>query len=383
MNQKRSLTQNGINTQNFIFILISLAMVVVSIYLTTHFYDTLYPTRLGGSSSICNISNFFNCDAATYSKISNIAGIPISFFGILVGLLFLVSALMPSEALERTSSAVAKYNFIGCVILFIFSLAVLGNLCPMCTLYYVLSGAAFFLFHKYGERTWAPDGKTSAIWGVILVIGSFFFFQTTAGKEDTRNKINQNIVEQYRKLPTIGEADVESPFKIHMSTPKFNDAPIRLTVFSDFECPFCKVVADQMPELLRRYKDKMNIQYMFYPLDAKCNSNVKGNFHKHACEAAMIAACDDKKFAEVHDEIFANQAKFPDGVLQDIAKKHDLKGCGENPEILAKVVTAINQGTKFNLKSTPTIILNGKKIEGTIPSAQFFAIFEDILNGQK
>jgi protein-disulfide isomerase len=40
----------------------------------------------------------------------------------------------------------------------------------------------------------------------------------------------------------------------------------------------------------------------------------------------------------------------------------------------------VNAATQFNIKSTPTIILNGKKIEGTIPNGQFFAIFDDILS---
>jgi protein-disulfide isomerase len=43
----------------------------------------------------------------------------------------------------------------------------------------------------------------------------------------------------------------------------------------------------------------------------------------------------------------------------------------------------VNAATQFNIKSTPTIILNGKKIEGTIPNGQFFAIFDDILSSTK
>lgn len=382
MEQKKGLTTNGITGMNFLYILNAVAIMGVCIYLTTHFYDTLYPTKLGGASSLCNLSNFFNCDAATYSKLSNIAGIPISFFGLIVGLLFLFSALMPSESLEKTASAVAKYNFIGCVALFVFSLGALGSLCPFCTVYYILSGIAFFLLYKFGINSWVPDFKVAGIWGALLIAGSVFMFQTTASKEDTKNKINNSIVEQYRKLPSLGEPDIESAFKLHMATEKFADAPIRISVFSDFQCPFCKVVADQMPELARRYGKQVNIQYFFYPLDAKCNSNIKGRFHEHACDAAMLAACDEKKFLEVHDEIFANQEKLESGVLTDIAAKFDLKEC-LNDTNKNKVIEAINQGTKFNLKSTPTIIVNGKKIEGTIPSNQFFAIFEDILNGQK
>lgn len=380
MDQKKTLTLQGMTGKNFLFILNAAAMIGVCIYLTTHFYEVLYPTRLGGAASLCNISNLFNCDAATYSKLSNIAGIPISFFGIIVGLLFLFTSLMPSENLEKTASAVSKYNFIGCILLFIFSLGVLGSLCPFCMLYYVLSGIAAFLLWKHGTNSWVPDFKVAGLWGVLLLAGSFFMFQTTKGKEDVSSKLNASIVGQYRNLPDLGEPDVESPYKIHMATEKWMDAPIRITVFSDFQCPFCKVVADQIPQLIRQYKDKINVQYMFYPLDAKCNSNVKGRFHDSACDAAMIAACDTNKFVEVHDDIFANQDKLSSTTLADISNKYNLKGCLEREDLKNKVIEAINQGSKFNVKSTPTIIVNGKKIEGTIPNGQFFAIFEDILS---
>ena len=380
MEQKKGLTLNGMTGINFLFIMNAVAMIGVSIYLTTHYYDTLYPTSLNAAGSICNISNFFNCDAATYSKAASLMGVPTSFFGIIIGLMFLFSSLMPSEAMEKTASAFAKYNFIGCVILFIFSLVVLGSLCPFCTVYYVLSGIAFFLFWKFGINTWKPEIKPTAIWGGLLIVGAFFMYQNTASKEDTRSKLNTSIVGQFNTMSQLGDPAQESPYKIHMATPNFADAPIRITVFSDFECPFCKVVAEQMPELIRRYSKQINVQYFFYPLDNKCNSNVKGRFHENACDAAYLAACDEKKFLEVHDDIFANQDKLKSGILADLAKKHNLSGCIENEANKNKVVTAINAATQFNLKSTPTIIVNGRKIEGTIPNGQFFAIFDDILS---
>lgn len=381
MDQKKGLTLQGINGKNFLFIMTSAVMVGVSIYLTTHFYETRYPTTLGGASSLCDLSNFFNCDAATYSWLSNIAGVPISFFGIIVGLLFIFSALMPSPAMEKTASAVAKYNFLGCIALFVFSLGALGSLCPFCTLYYALSGICFFLFWKYGLNSWMPDVKVSAVWAVILLGGSFFMHQTTKDKEFKQSRLAASIVEQFRRLPNLGDPDQESPFKLHMATEKFADAPIRISVFSDFQCPFCKTVADQVPELIRRYSKQINVQYMFYPLDAKCNSNVKGRFHDVACDAAALAACDPAKFEKVHDEIFAQQDRLSGSVLKSIADSYGLQGCIENQENMDKVISAVNQGAKFNVKSTPTIIVNGRKIEGTIPSTQFFAIFEDILKG--
>jgi protein-disulfide isomerase/uncharacterized membrane protein len=383
MEQKKGLTLNGITGMNFLFILNATAMIGVCIYLTTHFYDTLYPTQLGGASSLCNLSDFFNCDAATYSKLASLGGIPTSFFGLIMGLMFLTAALMPSEAMEKTVNAFSKYNFIGCLLLFIFSIGALGSLCPFCTVYYLLSGIAFYLLSKGGLNTWKPELKVTALWGVLVLVGSFLMFKHTSGKEDLRSKLNTGVVEQYRKLVNMGDPTQESPFKIHMATTNFSEAPIRISIFSDFECPFCKVVAEQMPELIRRYPKQINIQYFFYPLDAKCNSNVKSRFHDHACDAAYMAACDEKKFAEIHDLIFANQEKFKSGVLPELAKKHGLEGCLGSEDVKNKVISTINAATQFNLKSTPTIIVNGKKIEGTIPSGQFFAIFEDILSGQK
>ncbi len=383
MEQRKSLTLNGLSGLNVLFILNAAAIIGVCIYLTTHFYSTLYPTQLNAGDSLCNLSSFFNCDAATYSKVSNLAGIPIAFFGIVIGIFFLITSLMPSESMEKTASALSKYNIIGCIALFFYSFLSLGSLCPFCTLYYILSGVAFFLLWKKGIDSWVPDLKVLAAFGSAILIGGFFMYTTTKDKEDVKGKLNVSVVDQFRKLPDLGNPDIESPFKIHMSTEKFADAPIRITVFSDFQCPFCKVVSNQMPDLIRRYGDKINIQYMFYPLDAKCNSNIKGRFHEYACDAAYLAACDVKKFHIVHDDIFANQEKLESGVLPELAKKHGLTGCFDNADLKNQVISAINQGTKFNLKSTPTLIVNGKKIEGTIPSNQFFAIFEDILNGQK
>lgn len=383
MEQKKGLTLNGMTGLNFLFIMNAVAMIGVSIYLTTHFYDTLYPTQLGGAGSLCNLSNFFNCDTATYSNAAQLMGVPTSFFGIIIGLYFLFSSLMPSEALEKTASALSKYNFIGCIILFFFSLFILGSLCPFCSVYYVLSGLACFLLWKYGINTWVPDLKVTGVWVGLFAVGAFLMHQHTADKETFRAKLNTSIVEQYRKLPLIGDPTQESPYKIHMATAAFKDAPLRISVFSDFECPFCKIVAEQMPELVRKYPNQINIQYFFYPLDAKCNSNVKSRFHEYACSAAYLAACDEKKFPEMHDEIFANQEKFKSNVINDLAKKHNMESCLTNEEVKNKVITAINAATQFSLKSTPTIIVNGKKIEGSIPSGQYFAIFEDILSSAK
>lgn len=376
--EKKGLTLSGITLPSIIFALLSVAMIGVSIYLTDHYYETIYPTTIGGAKSLCDVSSFFNCDAATYSSIAAFAGVPISFFGIMMGLYFLVAAFMPSEKNEQTASALAKYNFIGCVVLFIFSLAVLGSLCPFCTGYYVLSGIVAGLFWKFGSKSWVPDTKVAGLWVVAVLVGAVIFNQVTASKQEKQDNLAGQVVQQFNQLANYGDPEVESPFKLHMAKPNFAEAPVRVTIFSDFQCPFCQRVADQMHQLTRLYGNKLNVQYMFYPLDSSCNAKMKSQVHPYACRAAMLAACDASKFAKVHDEIFAAQESLSLETLQKIAKNNDLTACFEGQTTKDAVIASMNNAAKYNLTSTPTIIINGRKIEGSIPNPQFQAIFDSL-----
>lgn len=377
MNQ--GLTNSGITAPNALHVLISILMIGTGMYLTDHYYATIYPSTLGAGSSLCDISSFWNCDVATYSPMAAFAGVPISIFGVFTGVIFLLASIFPSEANERTASALSKINFIGCVVLFAYSLIALGTLCPMCSFYYVMSGCSVVLFWKKGINTWKPDPKIAAIWAVVILATSVGFNRYTASKRDKQENLSGQVVEQFNKLAQYGDPEVESPYKIHMATANFNEAPIRVTVFSDFQCPFCKHVADQIPQLIRRYGAHMNVQYMFYPLDSSCNASMKSQIHPYACRAAMLAACDTNKFVAVHDDIFLAQEGMTLEILEGIAKKHDLEKCFQEQSTKALVEASMNQAPKYSLKSTPTLIINGRKIEGSIPNPQFHAIFEELL----
>ncbi len=381
---KKGLTLQGLTGTHVLHILNAVAMVATGIYLTTHYYETLFPKGLGMSHSLCDVSSFWNCDVATHSPIAAIAGVPIAFFGLLHGLFLLGISLFPSEGQERTASLVTKLNAAGCLALMGYSLVALGGLCPVCTLYYALSFVAAFLFWKFGVPGVALDPKTTGIWVVVLLVGSVALNRYTAEKALTQSRMSASVVEQYRKLADYGDPTQPSPYKISSATADFAAAPIRISVFSDFQCPFCKLVAEQIPRLVRRYPGKVNVQYMFYPLDSSCNPSMKGAMHQFACRAAELAACDPAKFEVVHDAIFAVQEGLNLDKLSAIAEKHGLKECFENRSSRDAVIASMNEAAKYNLKSTPTIIINGKKIEGSIPNPQFEAIFDDLLaNGAK
>ncbi len=383
MGQKKNLTLDGMTLPHSIHILVTLISTGVCLYLTKYYFDSHYPTSLVGGASFCDLSSFWNCDAATYSPMSNFMGVPVAFFGLVVNLIYLMGSVFPSESMEKTSSFIAKFNIVGCIVLFIYSLVALGSLCPLCTLYYTLSGITFYLFFVHGIEAKLPDFKILAIWGGLFLLGSAGVYSYSQNKEEKQVAVNKQIINQFFELPNLGDPDIESPFKLLRASENFNDAPIRISIFSDFQCPFCKVLNEQFHKLERLYEGKMNINYYFFPLDSECNQEVKRQIHPLACKAAYLSACDPSKFKAIHDDIFSNQEKLSMEMLNQIEKANGLSGCLSKTENKQQVEQVISQSKKFNLRSTPTLIINGVKIEGSLKIKQYMALFDEIIKRGK
>ncbi|MGZ3807974.1 MAG: DsbA family protein, partial [Bacteriovorax sp.] len=125
---------------------------------------------------------------------------------------------------------------------------------------------------------------------------------------------------------------------------------------------------------------KIDIQYFYYPLDNSCNPSMERPLHRYACRAAYAASCmPAAEFAKVHDEIFHNQDNFEAGFLDQYIKSHKLEACVDDPKTKEKVIALIKAADPFNIRSTPSYLINGVKIEGVLPADQIYAIMDEIL----
>ncbi len=381
-NGNQRLTLNGLTTPNLIYLLISVGMIIVSGYLTNHFYEAHFPTGITGDS-FCSINEFWGCDKASLSPLGSFFHVPTAFFGIIIGVMGIFANIFPSEESEKTVKTLVIFNALGCAVLFIYSLVALGGLCPMCTVYYILSFIAAFIFIKKSDARFGLGLKTIIPFAVITIVPAIFMHNHFVSKKKSQESLNGQYIEQFFKLSIPGDPASESPYKLVMSTEKFSDAPLRLSLYSDFECPFCKNVAANVDELIKKYKGNINVQYMFYPLDNSCNPKIKSSFHKFACRAAYLAACDKEKFPEVHDFIFENQSQLSYENIEQWREKFELSNCFENKNIQEDIQMTILSGDQYNLQSTPTIILNGRKLEGARGVSVMTAIMDEILKRSK
>ena len=376
--EKKSFYKDGPFNAHVILGAIAIAMIGVSIYLTNHYFGVKFPTSITDAAGMCNINSYFNCDTTTNSPASNIAGVPISLFGALIGTFLMAGFLFKDDEVEGTNHLILLVNGVGCLVLFLYSLIVLGGLCPMCTVYYVLSWAALFIFHKYSSHKFIGVRPIAAYF-IIALITSGVTWSSVNKKETEISQIASSLLGQYWNLPNLGKPAVDSEFRIASASEKFTDAPLQVTFFSDFQCPACKALSDNSHAIAAKYAGKINIQYMYYPLDHNCNPNVQRPMHTLACQAAYLATCLPAKFGKVHDDIFNNQASLTQKWLNDYAKKENVSECMQSPDTMKKVQEIIAGSKPFNISSTPTMLVNGVKIEGVLPLNQLYIILDDIL----
>ncbi len=380
---------------------IGLGMMAASIMTIRHFFLANYPTSIY-QGSFCDINAFFNCDSSAFSAISQIRGVPLGYFGLIVGALVALGSLFPSPEFERTNRSIALANTLGVIALFLFSVLYLRSLCLLCTGYYVFSIASFVLFAAEGRgaesgsrigRYLRPSLKHALTFLVLTVAGAFGMTIYHDAKREAQTGVAGTIVKQFYELPVVKPPSVISPYRPASSTERFEDAPIQVVEYADFLCPDCLYLEQQLSKLKEEFKGRINVAFQFFPLEAKCNDVVTKNLHPGACDLALIAARDPTRFTEIHDEIFANfkAAKTPEW-RAELARKYKVEDALNDQatkDLIRRIIETGREFEKtsekfpFGIRSTPTMIINNRMVIGTLPYAQLRAIFTSLAENGK
>ena len=374
-------------------------MIVASILTMQHYFLANFPENIF-EGSFCDISAFFNCDSSAFSVISQVMGIPLGFFGIILGVLIALGALFPSENFERTNSFIAFFNILGVIALFAYAVFFMESLCLLCTGYYFFSLLSFFLFWKFGIgqgkrvsfiRFFQPSLKMLVTFACITALGAYGMIQYHEAKKDAQAAVSLRIIKQFRALPEVSNPSIISPYWTVRATGYFEDAPIQVIEFSDFLCPDCLFLTQEFDKLKEEFAGKINIAFQFFPLEGRCNPvALEKDIHPGACELAFLAAYDPAQFVAIHDEIFANfnAARRPEW-RQELAMKYGVEQALSDPVTHDIVSSIANTGMEYErtsdeftygIRSTPTMIINGRMIIGTLPYEPMRAIFQDLVD---
>ncbi|MFH1679896.1 MAG: DsbA family protein [Candidatus Eisenbacteria bacterium] len=138
-------------------------------------------------------------------------------------------------------------------------------------------------------------------------------------------------------------------------------APVRVVLYADFGCPYCKATATALRALIK--KDPKQIAYSFknYPL--------KSNDRALPAALALLAAGKQGKFWEMHDLLFSNDDDLGDAYLESCAAKLGLdvarfRADQKEKSLIDRLRTEKMEGIQFGVTKTPGILVNGKLYRG-------------------
>jgi len=157
------------------------------------------------------------------------------------------------------------------------------------------------------------------------------------------------------------------------------DAKVTVVNYDDFECPFCsRMHATLFPGLFKEYGDRVLFIYKDYPLE---------EIHPWAVHAAVNANClgaqNGDAYWDYADYLHGNQQaisgeKGRDGQNAELdklatlqAQKHSLdvaklQACVKAQDEKA-VRASMHEGDTLGVDATPTVFVNGQKLDGAVP----------------
>jgi len=161
--------------------------------------------------------------------------------------------------------------------------------------------------------------------------------------------------------------------------------------YDDFECPFCSRMHQTLfPEILKEYGDRVIFFYKDYPL---------AEIHPWAIHAANDANClaglNADAYWDFADDLHANKrevdgAATPGARLDLIDRFALLQGQRHNADIVklqaciraqndSEVKASMKEAEDLGVSATPTLFINGQKIDGAVPISEIRAALDNAL----
>ena len=169
------------------------------------------------------------------------------------------------------------------------------------------------------------------------------------------------------------------------------NAKVTIVNFDDLQCPFCsRMHTTLMQEILPEYGDRVKIVYKDFPLPMHPWAQHSAN------DANCLAAENGTAYWEFADYVHANQKAISgsgqdpqkskaelDRIALDLGKKNGvdmnrLQACLKTqPDATLKASMA--EGESLGLNATPTMFINGQRLEGAVDAEDVKAILNQQL----
>lgn len=332
----------------------------------------LHAQAHAGIASFCAINETVNCDRVAMSPFSVALGLPVAVWGaIWYGL---AAALSAWGLLGRRPHAawpaglllvVGTVAVLASIVLAVISEVAIGAWCILCMASWIAAAALLVA----AARAVRPAGARAAVRADLAVLAGRAG-ATAAVVAIALAGIAVAAVAYPRYWTRPPPAPAKGGAPAAAARPP-GAGPVRIVVYTDYECPYCARAHAETRALLAGRPD-VRLVHRQFPLDADCNPAVKRTIHPGACMLARAGICAEAQghLPEMDDALFALQGRTLS--LPEVARDVGLdvprfQACLDSPETKGRLAEDIGAALQAGVRATPSYVVDGKLYTGEFP----------------
>lgn len=394
-------------------LLLSLVGILVSGWLlNTHIKFSTGQAGLTETCSMPGVGSSEGCANIAVSEYSDVFGIPLA--ALAMGFYFTLLLLI-FWAMRNYQSAyeplyvgffLSTLSIVVTVIMFSISRFKLNSFCLGCSLLWMVNLAIWPSFVKHLRLSWGTalaanlelirhkdlNLKKDRL-GYCFALGAICLLVFSVVGASAKGLQGTQTAQEATSLPTDYQSAAQTFLPVEAiggPSSKTNIAAgktpiLEIVEFADFQCPGCRAAAQYLKPFMRKHGDKVRVTFRNFPLDGSCNRHVPNGQHRLACASARSALCAGQqgKFWEMHDLIFDNQENLSVALLGELAGKAGLdsaklEACLKDSAMETQLQKDIEWGDLIQLQSTPTLVINGRKLSGARSPRDLEALLETL-----
>ena len=268
--------------------------------------------------------------------------------------------------------------------------------CPYCFVTHI-ANLAFTALCQVAGRGARPSfgrGAIAALGAFVVATGALAAVESETAKaagEKSKGEFNDSVAEMIRrakankpapKAPEQPAAQPAAPQPPPIALPSIftgryrwgpEVAPIRIVMFTGYQCPDCKKIEPQIEELLAKRND-ISVSIKHFPFCPDCNRHVDKNMQPNGCWAARAAEAAGilkgaDGFKKMHEWLFARGGAFTNDDLMKVLAEFGWDAARftqemQGPTTLRNVQTDVEEAVSLGLHYTPFIFINGVELHG-------------------
>jgi len=368
-----------------------------------------------GYASFCDINASVSCTQVYQSRYGSVFGVPVALGGVIWFAAVLLLTYAGTRAPRAFAPNVAGYQLlwstVGLAVAMYMAYAsffVLGTVCLLCVVVYVAVVGIFIL--SGGEEATPARGLPAAIVGdlravarepvglgllVVFVVGSVGSVGWFTWSPPAPAAVPVQAVESAAPPPVV-TADQRSEFerywaaepRVELALPAsaaVEGAAVVVVKFNDYQCPACANAHRAYTPIFAKYASshpgRVRQVTLDYPLDPACNEQAPRGQHHGACAGAvavrLAAAVGDEQRVAMEDWLYGNQPGLSREAvveaLADVAGIDQARYDAAYDETVLAVQADIALGNGLPVEATPTYVINGVVVKGTLSPRYFDA----------